>query len=113
MNSTDNENTKMSDELVEDLAQYGITRSKVMEKAPPKANGKANFFGIKEGANGKAELKFTDNVTAIQKDKMIIGMAAPEDKPFDLLVTVDFKKAVKTASPDDLRSYLRNLVKKV
>lgn len=112
MNSTDNDNTKVSKELQEDLALYGITRKDVMEKAPPKKDGKANFFGVKEEAGGKLKLKFTDNIVSINKDKMMVGMATPENKSFDLLVTKNFKEAVTKASKNDLRSFIRQIVKK-
>lgn len=113
MNRTGNDYTKVSEELQEDLALYGITRKTVMEKAPPKANGKAAFFGVKEEAGGKVKLKFTDNIRSIQKDKMLIGMATEENKSFDLLVTKNFREAITKVTEKDLRSFIRNIVEKV
>ncbi len=112
-NSKRNESTKVSEELQEDLALYGITRRRAMEKAPPREDGEANFFGMKRESEGEVKLKFTDNIQAIQKDDMIVSMVAPEDKPFDMLVTTNFVKAIKEADEDDLRSFVRRIVDRV
>lgn len=106
-----NEHTRVSAELQKELAQFGILRQDVMEKAPPK-EGKPNFFGIKyEGE--VPELAFGLDVKQIQEREMSVGMAAPMDKSFDMLMTENFEGTVKTADQTDLRSFIRRLVDKV
>jgi hypothetical protein len=103
-----NAHTKVDLPLQEELAQYGILRAKVMDKAPPKKDG-ANFFGLRYTGGGESETLFDTSVKAIQDNDMMLAMAVPEDKTFNMLVTTDFVKAVSTASPTDLRGFLRRI----
>lgn len=107
-----NKSTKVSQELQEDLAAFGILRRQVMENAAPKQNGAPNFFGIKDKGN-EVELKFDTDISAIQDSGMMVALAAPENETFNMLVTTNFKKAISTGSQKDLRAFLRRIVDKV
>jgi hypothetical protein len=104
--------TKVDSRLQRELAEYGIVRRKVMDKAPPKANGQANFFGFKDTYD-EAELKFDVSPETIQENGMKVGMAVPDNKSFNLLVTQNFTEAIKTVSESGLRAYLRRVIDKV
>lgn len=107
--STVNELTKVTAELQVDLAEYGIVRKKVMEQAAPKKNGEPNFFGYRD-SDDEVELKFNASAKTIQKSGMKMGMAVPENKSFDLLLTENFQEAISTVSEDKLRSFIRSIV---
>jgi len=106
----DNNSTKVSQELQRELAEYGIVRHKVEEKAAPNSE-RPKFFGIKE-AGSKTELKFNTTIKGIQDAKMTVAIAAPEHESFNMLVTTNFSKAVTTASEEDLRTFIRKIVDK-
>ena len=108
-----NKSTNVSEELQRDLAAYGLVRSKVMEEAPPSVAGEPNFFGIKNYGGDKVEYKFDASIEAIQDAGMTVALAAPDLETFNMLVTTDFEKAVKVGSSEDIRAYLRRVVKRV
>lgn len=107
-----NKSTKVSENLQEELAAFGILRSKVMEKAAPREDGEAEFFGIKNYGGNTVELKFDTSIDEIQNANMTVALAAPELSTFNMLVTTNFDEAVKVSTKEDLRSYLRRIVDK-
>lgn len=104
---TNNNSTNMSPELEADLAAYGILR-----KTAEKEAGDAEFFGMKDKGN-KTVLKFNADIETLQDEGMTVSVVAPQNETFNMLLTTDFNKAVKTATTDDLRAYLRKLLRKV
>lgn len=105
-----NKHTRVDETLQKELAQYGVLRQEVMEEAPPRED-EPNFFGIKYRGE-EPDLAFGIDIKQIQKRGMEVGMAVPEDKSFDLLMTENFEKTVATANEDDLRSFIRRIVDK-
>lgn len=106
--SAKNTSTVVDLNLQEDLAEYGILR----HKAGAKTTKDNPFFGLRTSYN-EYETKFGTSLKAIQESKMGIALYVPENEPFDLLITKDFNKAIKTGSEEDLRSFLRSIVDKV
>lgn len=107
-----NKSTKVDENLQEELAAFGILRSKVMEEAPPTENGEAKFFGIRNYGGDKVDLKFDTDIQAIQDANMTVALAVPELETFNMLVTTNFEEAVKVSSKEDMRNYLRRIVDK-
>lgn len=107
----DNDSTNVSQVLQEDLAEYGILRAEAIKNAPVKSSGVPNFFGLKYGF-GEAELLFDTDIKTIQDRNMQVAIVAPDNETFDMLVTTNFQKAVTKASPDQLRSFIRNILRK-
>lgn len=105
---SDNKSTVVPLPLQRDLAEYGLFRKKAVDgttKSDP-------FMGVRKNSSGY-ETKFGTGIRAIQDDNMTVAVVAPHNEPFDMLVTKDFKKAVNTASEDDLRAFLRSIVDEV
>jgi hypothetical protein len=107
-----NKSTRVSESLQEEMAEFGLLRSKVMENAPPKESGEPNFFGVRNYGGDRIELKFDTSIEAMQDDNMTVALAAPDLETFNMLVTTNFDEAVKTGSKEDIRSYLRRIVDK-
>lgn len=107
-----NKSTRVSEHVQEELAEYGILRSKVMENAAPKETGEPNFFGMRNYGGDNIELKFDTSIEAIQDAGMTVSLAAPELESFNMLVTKNFDEAVKVGSKDEVRAYLRRIVDK-
>lgn len=110
--SSNNESTKVSLTLQDDLAQYGLTRDKAAKQAPVRSSGEPNFFGMKE-TGSKTELKFGGDIAAIQKAGMTVSLVAPENESFNMIVTKDFRRAVAGSTEDTLRSFVRRIFDKV
>lgn len=105
---TTNTSTVVDSTLQKELAEYGIFRKEVLENT----SSTDPFFGLRV-AYGGYETKFGVGIKAIQEANMDVAIVAPENEPFDMLITKDFNKAIKTASKDDLRSFLRSIVDRV
>lgn len=101
------ETTKISKELQDDLAQYGLAR-KVAEKAAPVNPENPTFFGIREKGR-ETELIFGDK-DALAESSVQISVLAPEIESFDMLTTKDFSEAVKKTDPKTLREFISKLV---
>ena len=104
-----NNQTKVSPTLQAELAEYGLVRMEVMEKAAPKKSGTANFFGIREGYR-ETELKFDASLEQIQDAGITVAAAAPEDASFDMLITADFDTAMERGSKEEKKDWLRRIV---
>lgn len=104
----DNKSTVVDISLQRELAEYGLFRREAV------ANTTASdpFMGLNNKYD-EIETKFGTSIQAIQDAQMQVAIVAPENEPFDMLVTKDFKKAISTASMDDLRAFLRSIVDKV
>lgn len=105
---TKNTSTVVSEELQQELAEYGIFRKEAVKNT----SASNPMFGFRDTYNGY-EAKYHASAASIQDAQMQIAVVAPENMPFDMLVTTNFKEAVRTARPDDLRAYLRSIVDKV
>lgn len=104
--------TRLAPETEADLAAFGLVRKAAMKEAAPRDDGEQTFFGIKENGN-ETELRFNASIADLQKNNMTVAMVAPEDKTFNMLLSTNFNEAVTTASEDDLRTFLRGLLRKV
>lgn len=99
--------TNADTQLQEDLAAYGIMR----EDAKNKAKGSPGFFGLQETSSGY-DVEYKDDPRNID-DNMTLAVIAPENEPFDMLVTKDFRKAVRVGNPKNIRDYLSRLLDKL
>lgn len=106
-----NKQTRLRTEDQADLAAFGLLRKTAMKNAAPSENSQA-FFGIKDSGED-TELKFDASIEDLQHDNMTVAMVAPEDKTFNMLLTTDFNEAVKAATEQDLRAFLRDTIRKV
>ena len=102
-----NQSTVVDETLQRELAEYGVFRAEVVKntsKTDP-------FFGLRI-TGSEYQTKFNVGIEAIQDANMQVAMVAPDDEPFDMLITKDFKKAVATAGIEDLRSFIRSIVQR-
>lgn len=106
--NTKNNSTVVDQTLQHELAEYGLLR----KEAIGNTTVDNPFFGLRVKYAGY-ETKFGTSLKAIQDSPLDIAIVAPENEPFDMLVTKDFNKAIKTASKDDLRSFIRSIVDRV
>lgn len=106
--NTKNTSTVVDQTLQVELAEYGLLRKEALANTTA-ANP---FFGLRTTYGGY-DTKYGTSLKAIQESDMDIAIVAPENESFDMLITKDFNKAIKTASKDDLRSFLRSIVDKV
>ena len=103
--------TKVDENLTENLAMYGLVRS-AAERGAPISTTKANFFGL-ENKGESVELLFTDDIEELADsvdDGMQLSQVAPENEPFNMLMTRDFKKAIKSKDETTIREFLRSLL---
>lgn len=91
-------------QMQEDLAAYGLMR----EDAKNKAKGSPGFFGLRETSSGY-DVQYKEDPRDIDDD-MMLAVVAPENEPFDMLITKDFKKAVRVGNPKNIRDYLSRLL---
>lgn len=107
-----NNATRLTAETEADLAAFGLLRKAAMKHAAPKEDGNPAVFGLKEKGDS-TELTFNVSAERLQEDGMIMAVAAPENKSFNMLVQTNFNEAVSTASESDLKRFLRGLLRKV
>lgn len=103
-----NTSTVVDQTLQLELAEYGILRKEVLENT----SASNPFFGLRNTYGGY-ETKFGTSIKAIQDSELSVALAAPENESFDMLITRDFNKAIKTGSKDDLRAFVRSIVDRV
>lgn len=109
--SPTNKLTNVTPETEADLAAYGIVRKTAMENAAPQEDEQV-FFGMKQNGNS-TELTFGTSIQNIQDKNMTVAMVAPENKTFNMLLETNFNEAISSANEDDLRSFLRGILRKV
>lgn len=103
---------KLSTELQVVLSDYGIMREKAIKGSKGYGKDGPAFFGIKH-VKDDYELKFTDDLQAIEDDEMELAVIAPDYETFDMLTTKDFSKKMGMKNPTELRAYLRKLLDNV
>lgn len=103
--------TKLDDKLRDELAEYGLVRAAAVKEAPVR-KGKPNFFAMQDRGS-EVELVFSDDEKVLADeidDGKILSLVAPENEPFDMLVTRDFQKAVTGKDPATLREFILRIL---
>lgn len=103
-----NKSTKVDESLQRELAEYGLLRQEVTENT----SVDNPLFGLRTRFGGY-DTKFGVSAQTVQESNMSIAVAAPDNEPFDMLVTKNFKEAISKADTKDLRSFLRSIVDRV
>ncbi|MES2704836.1 MAG: hypothetical protein V4649_19530 [Bacteroidota bacterium] len=103
--------SKVDENLQSELAEYGLIRAVAAKKAPVNLE-KPNFFGI-EDRGSEVELLFSkdDKILAeATEEGMQLALVAPENEPFNMLLTRDFPAAIRGKDPETLREFLRRIL---
>lgn len=101
------EPTAISNELQEDLTKYGLVVKAAKKEAPINAN-KPNFFGVRNSGS-EVELIFNGGEKVMTEPGVQVSVLAPDIEAFDMLVTTDFKEAVKKSDAKTIREYVSKL----